>query len=61
MTRTGLETALPALFGIYASCMDARIKVFGLEYAYWSLLLFVMLAALVMTLIHGFRKQYSAR
>lgn len=61
MTRTGLETALPALFGIYASCMDARIKVFGLEYAYWSLLLFVLLAALVVTLIHGFRKQNSAR
>jgi disulfide bond formation protein DsbB len=41
--------------------MDARIKVFGLEYAYWSLLLFVLLAALVVTLIHGFRKQNSAR
>lgn len=60
MTQTGLETALPALFGIYASCMDARIKVFGLEYAFWSLLLFVLLAALVVTLIHSFRKQNSA-
>ena len=45
MTKTGLESALPWLFGIYASCMDARITLFGLEYAYWSLALFVLIAA----------------
>ena len=55
MTQTGLETAIPALFGIYASCMDARVKVFGLEYAYWSLLLFVLLGLLVAVIIKGFR------
>jgi hypothetical protein len=37
MTKTGLESALPWLFGIYASCMDARITLLGIEYAYWSL------------------------
>lgn len=46
MTKTGLESAMPWLFGIYASCMDARVKVFGLEYAYWSLLLFSLLGLL---------------
>ena len=54
MTQTGLETAMPALFGIYASCMDARVKVFGLEYAYWSLLLFVLLGLLVAFIMKGF-------
>ena len=44
MTKTGLESALPWLFGIYASCMDARITLFGLEYAYWSLALFALIA-----------------
>ncbi len=55
MTQTGLETAIPALFGIYASCMDARVKLFGLEYAYWSLLLFALLGLLVASIIKGFR------
>jgi disulfide bond formation protein DsbB len=54
MTQTGLETAMPALFGIYASCMDARVKVFGLEYAYWSLLLFVVLGFLLTCIMKGF-------
>jgi disulfide bond formation protein DsbB len=54
MTQTGLETAMPALFGIYARCMDARVKVFGLEYAYWSLLLFVMLGLVVAFIMKGF-------
>lgn len=54
MTQTGLETAMPALFGIYASCMDARVKVFGLEYAYWSLLLFVLLGLVIAFITKGF-------
>jgi disulfide bond formation protein DsbB len=54
MTQTGLETAMPALFGIYASCMDARVKVFGLEYAYWSLLLFVLLGLMIAFIMKGF-------
>jgi disulfide bond formation protein DsbB len=54
MTQTGLETAMPALFGIYASCMDARVKVFGLEYAYWSLLLFLLLGLMIAFIMKGF-------
>lgn len=42
MTRSGLESVAPWLFGIYASCMDARVKVFGIEYAWWSLLMFAL-------------------
>lgn len=40
MSRTtGLDGAIPWLFGIYASCMDARVEFLGIEYALWSLLL----------------------
>lgn len=43
ITQSGLESGLPWLFGIYASCMDARQPLLGIEYAYWSLALFVIL------------------
>ncbi|WP_312432706.1 disulfide bond formation protein B [Achromobacter sp.] len=43
MTGIGLESAVPSLFGIYATCMDAKVPVLGIEYALWSLALFVIL------------------
>lgn len=46
MTGTGLESAAPALFGIYATCMDAAVEVLGVEYAIWSLMLFALLGVL---------------
>lgn len=46
MVRSGLDSALPWLFGIQASCMDARVELLGLEYALWGLGLFVVLGAL---------------
>jgi len=48
MTESGLESALPWLFGIYSTCMDATVHVLGLEYAFWALLLFVVLGALML-------------
>lgn len=36
----GLDAALPQLFGIYATCMDARVSILGIEYALWALALF---------------------
>jgi protein dithiol:quinone oxidoreductase len=44
MTRSGLESALPELFGIYATCADARVTVLGVEYAVWAILLFSLQA-----------------
>jgi hypothetical protein len=35
--------------------VDARVKLFGLEYAYWSLLLFALLGLLVTFIIKSFR------
>lgn len=46
MTASGLEASIPWLFGIYASCMDARVSLFGIEYAILSLILFIVIAAL---------------
>ncbi|WP_088156506.1 disulfide bond formation protein B [Achromobacter xylosoxidans] len=43
MTGIGLESAVPWLFGIYATCMDAKVPVLGIEYALWSLTLFVVI------------------
>ncbi len=52
ITQSGLESSLPWLFGIYASCMDARQDLLGIEYAYWSLGLFVLLGlGLLLTLL----------
>ncbi|HUH88802.1 MAG TPA: disulfide bond formation protein B [Pusillimonas sp.] len=46
MVQSGLDAGLPWIFGIYATCMDARVELLGIEYALWSLALFVVLAAL---------------
>lgn len=48
MVASGLDSALPWLFGIYATCMDARVDLFGVEYALWSMALFFVLALLAM-------------
>lgn len=43
---SGLDAALPQLFGIYATCMDARVSILGIEYALWALGLFGLCTAL---------------
>lgn len=42
----GLDALWPAVFGIYASCMQAQTQFLGLDFALWSLFLFVGLTAL---------------
>jgi disulfide bond formation protein DsbB len=46
MTKSGLDAAVPWLFGIYASCMEARVKLLGVEYAWWSMMMFSILGVL---------------
>lgn len=56
MTGFGLDATIPWLFGIKATCMDARADLFGIDYALWSLALFFTLAVLsVITLIATFK------
>jgi len=44
MTYAGLESAVPWLFGIYATCAQAAVTLLGIEYAVWSLMMFALLA-----------------
>lgn len=40
---TGLDGMAPWLFGIYATCMDAKVTVLGVEYVLWAMVLFIVL------------------
>lgn len=56
MVNSGLDAHVPWLFGIFASCMDAKVEVLGLEYALWSLMLFFVTGLLCATaLVRGIR------
>lgn len=46
MVNSGLDAGLPWLFGIFATCMDAQVKLFGVEYVFWAIALFVLIAVL---------------
>lgn len=56
---TGLDAAVPWLFGIYATCMDAKVSVLGVEYVLWALLLFVSLLVLSLFALFGRTRQRS--
>jgi disulfide bond formation protein DsbB len=45
VAATGLDGRFPDVFMAMASCADAAVKLLGLPYEFWSLTLFVMLAA----------------
>ncbi|MEO6984981.1 MAG: disulfide bond formation protein B [Paralcaligenes sp.] len=55
MVGAGLDAHIPWLFGIFASCMDAKINILGLDYAIWSLGLFTVLGVLSIIVIIGRR------
>ncbi len=60
MTRSGLESALPQLFGIYATCADARIDLLGVEYAVWALLLFaIQTVAATTAMVFSYRSRHN--
>jgi len=46
MVQSGLDGGLPWIFGIQAACFEARVDLLGVEYAVWSLILFVVLTLL---------------
>jgi protein dithiol:quinone oxidoreductase len=50
MGFTHLDVWLPEIFQARASCADASVKMLGLPYAVWSLLLFLMLAVAALRL-----------
>jgi disulfide bond formation protein DsbB len=54
ISSLGLDAAVPAVFGIFATCMDARVKLLGVEYALWGLGLFAAIA--VVALVTALRR-----
>lgn len=46
MVGSGLDASVPWLFGIYATCAEAQVALLGIEYAWWSMALFVALGAM---------------
>lgn len=46
MVASGLDAGIPWLFGIFATCLDARVELLGVEYVLWAIALFVVVAAL---------------
>ncbi len=51
----GLDAVLPQVFAAYASCADAKVKLAGLPYEAWSLLLFTLLAGAMWRWLRGHR------
>lgn len=47
----GVDALWPQVFAAYASCADAAAKLLGVPYEFYSLTLFVVLAALVAVLL----------
>jgi protein dithiol:quinone oxidoreductase len=47
----GLDGSLPEIFQPRASCADAAVKLLGLPYEFWSLMLFLLLCAMAMRLL----------
>ena len=45
ISALGLDGAVPPLLQVTANCSDAAVSVLGVPYAYWSLALFVVMAA----------------
>ncbi len=56
ITKIGLDASAPWLFGIYASCMDARVKLLGIEYVWWSIAMFSLLGILGITALLKLRR-----
>ena len=55
ITALGLESLLPALFQVTASCADAAVSVLGVPFEYWSLALFALLALLAVSILGRLR------
>lgn len=47
----GLDGSLPEIFQPRASCADAAVKLLGLPYEFWSLMLFMLLGVMALRLL----------
>jgi disulfide bond formation protein DsbB len=44
VSGSGLDAAMPGIFGIYATCADSAVDLLGVRYELWTLALFSILA-----------------
>ena len=51
LSASGLDSLLPEVFGAWASCADAAVKLLGLPYEAWSLAAFLLLEAIAVKLL----------
>lgn len=51
MSGLGLDSLLPEVFAAYASCADAAVDLLGLPYEFYSLALYLLLAAAAVALL----------
>ena len=51
ISALGLDGALPPLLQVTANCSDAAVSVLGVPYAYWSLALFIAMAAAALRVV----------
>jgi disulfide bond formation protein DsbB len=51
ISALGLDGALPPLLQVTANCSDAAVSVLAVPYAYWSLTLFIVMAAASLSVV----------
>ena len=51
VSGVGVDALWPQVFAAYASCADAAAKLFGISYEFYSLTIFVAMAALAVVLL----------
>ena len=51
MSATGLDALLPNVFAAWATCADAAVKLLGLPYEAWSLLVFLLIGGAAVRLL----------
>ncbi|MCW5636261.1 MAG: disulfide bond formation protein B, partial [Rubrivivax sp.] len=58
LSGTGLDMAMPQVFAAFASCADAKVRLLGVPYEFWSLALF---AAIGIAAVMAWRAAAPAR
>ncbi|HEV7575955.1 MAG TPA: disulfide bond formation protein B [Caldimonas sp.] len=53
MSATQLDRLVPGVFEARASCADAAVSLFGVPYAMWSALAFVVIAIVLVRVLRG--------
>jgi disulfide bond formation protein DsbB len=51
VSALGLDSMAPEVFAAYASCADAAVKLLGVSYEFYSLALYLLLAAVAVLLL----------